>query len=356
MPAIVVVDSAWGDSGKGLISAYLTYKYGIKFVARAGTGSNAEHGIFLKDEKTYLKTNQLPLGFIFSPDANIYIGSGVAVNPILLQKEIDRYKLHGRVFVDKRCPITTPEHVERENRSGNMSSIGSTMSGTGATRADFVNRIAKQAKDVLDKKLLCDIGLEINKAASYGFVGGVTVESSQGTFLSLAVSDDYPNVTSDNVLSTSAMDDVLLNPRKVSEIWMVVKAMPTREGAGSMGAPELTEKEIVEKGLFEASSIGGKTRRKASEINFDMLKYACEINGATNIALTFVDHYDPECKNAKHFISLSKKVRLLIDKIEAETNTMVSLINTGKAYNNIIDMQGSIDWKAVDSNVERYAK
>lgn len=56
MGAHIIVDAFWGDSGKGLISAYLAYKTSANLIARAGTGTNAEHGIFLKDEKTYIKT------------------------------------------------------------------------------------------------------------------------------------------------------------------------------------------------------------------------------------------------------------------------------------------------------------
>ena len=83
------------------------------YVARAGTGPNAEHGIFLKDE-TYLKTNQLLLGHIFNPDAYVLIGSGVCVNPEWFLREIHHYNLGNRVFVDYRCPVVTLAHMEKK--------------------------------------------------------------------------------------------------------------------------------------------------------------------------------------------------------------------------------------------------
>lgn len=353
MGAHIIVDAFWGDSGKGLISAYLAYKTNADLIARAGTGTNAEHGIFLKDGKTYLKTHQLPLGFIFSHNPNIVIGSGVMVDPGLLYGEIYQYGLASNIHVDYRCGTILQSHIDAETQNAKMRSIGSTMSGTGAARSDFIKRIAYQAKDTISKQFLTDVGKLVNQKAREGTV---IVESSQGTFLSLAVGD-YPNVTSDNVLSTSAMDDVLLNPRLVEDIWLIVKALPTREGNGSMGnVEELSEYEIVTGGFSENSSIAGNIRRKSAGIDFEMLKYACEINGANKIALTFVDHYDKEMTNVKSMNEITTKTGELIKKVESETGIPVCLLNTGKAYNNIIDLYGEVDWDDIDKNVDAYAK
>lgn len=326
-------------------------------VARAGTGTNAEHGIFLKDESKYLKCNQLPLGFMFSEHNKIAIGSGVAVNPDILFSEIVRYNLHQRVFVDYRCPITTAEHIEREKSNVRMSKIGSTMSGTGATRSDFVNRIALQAKDIPElKKFLIDIGDVINDEAKDNHV---IIESSQGTYLSLAVSSDYPNVTSDNVLSTSAMDDVLLNPRLLNDVYLVVKAIPTREGQGDMFSEELTQDEINNGNMVEISSINAQVRRKAKGFNWDALEYASKINGASRIALTFLDHYDRDCTNVKNYRDITAKCRKLIDEIERRLNIPVTILNTGKGYNCLIDLVSEycpVNWENIGRIVEARAK
>lgn len=352
MGAHIIADAFWGDSGKGLISAYLAYKTSADLIARAGTGTNAEHGIFLKDEKTYLKTHQLPLGFIFSKNPNIVIGSGVMVNPGLLYGEMYYYGLASNVHVDYRCGTILQSHIDAEVQNSRMQSIGSTMSGTGAARSDFIKRIAYQAKDTISKQFLTDVGKLVNQKAREGTV---IVESSQGTFLSLAVGD-YPNVTSDNVLSTSAMDDVLLNPRLVEDIWLIVKALPTREGNGSMGnVEELSGHDIISGGFSEASSIAGNIRRKSAGIDFEMLKYACDINGANKIALTFIDHYDNDMVNVKSVDAITSKTSDLINRIETTTGVPVCLLNTGKAYNNIIDLYGEVDWDDIDNNVNKYA-
>lgn len=342
MGATIVVGAQWGDEGKGLFSAYLSWKLGAKIVARAGTGANAEHGIFLKDEKTYLKVNQLPLGWMFNPKATIVIGSGVAVDPDKLLGEIIKYNLEGRVQVDYRCPIITPEHIRQEMEDKGMQSVGSTFSGTGRCRSDFVLRKAKQAKDIPAlEPYLTDCGIYVNVAC---VKSDVIIESSQGTMLSLAVSPDYPNTTSDNVTACACADDVLLNWKRIEDVVLVVKAMPTREGKGSFGtSEEFTKDYLIENKMVEISSIGGVIRRKASGIDFEMLKYATQINGATQIALSFCEHYDPNIKNAKYYHQITKDIWDLIFKIQKETGVPVTMLNTGKSYNNIIDLRETND-------------
>lgn len=351
--ARIIVGSQWGDEGKGLISAYLSARDKAKLVCRAGVGPNAEHGIFLTEQGPYLKVNQLPLGWMFDSDSQIRIGSGVAVNPELLFEEMKKFNLLERVKVDYRCPIITPEHIEAERKSKGMNNIGSTFSGSGVCRADHILRIAKHAEDILElKPFLTDVAVEINKTAAEDVV---TVESSQGTFLSLSVSPDYPNVTSDNVTAMAAADDVLLNWRKLKEVIMVVKTLPTREGSGSLGSKELSENEMISRGLVERSSIGGVIRRKGEEINWEMLSYAAEINGATQIALTFCEHYDPQITNIRDIKKITDRIWKLIEKIENETKVPVTLLNTGKPYSSIIDLKkNGVDWNQIEDNLKKY--
>jgi adenylosuccinate synthase len=354
MGAIIIVGAQWGDEGKGLISAYLNARENAGMVVRAGTGANAEHGIFLHDLKTYLKVNQLPLGWMFNKKTLLSIGSGVAVDPVKFAAEVEKYGLKERVSLDYRCPIITPEHIKAEEESKGMASIGSTFSGTGYCRADFALRKAKQARDIAELESYCtDTGKNINTMCRNGDT--VIIESSQGTFLSPAVTPDYPNATSDNVTAMAAADDVLLNWKHIQDVVLVVKALPTREGSGAMGnARELSIDEINKRGFVEPSSIGGVTRRKA-ELDLDMLKYAVMINGATQIALTFCDHYDPNITDKKNIDELTKPVADLIRTIEVATKVPVTILNTGKAYDNIIDLDSDmrVDWKAISSSLPK---
>ncbi|MFU8772822.1 MAG: adenylosuccinate synthetase, partial [Anaerolineales bacterium] len=313
--AFIIVGAQWGDEGKGLISAYVSAREKAALVCRSGVGPNAEHGIFLSEDGPYLKVNQLPLGWMLNPQSQIRIGSGVAVNPEILLQEMDRFRLHERVKVDYRSPIITKEHIEAERASKGMKNIGSTFSGSGYCRADFILRTAQQAEDIPElKPFLTDIGREINQIAANEVV---IVESSQGTYLSLAVSPDYPNVTSDNTTALAAADDALLNWKRIKEVILAVKTMPTREGAGSLGTEELDEGEMIAKGLVEYSSIGGAVRRKGMGINWEMLAYAAEINGATQVALTFCEHFDPTVKSVTDIEGITEKIWQLIEKVKA---------------------------------------
>lgn len=350
--ATIVVGGQWGDEAKGLISAYLTARDEARLICKAGVGPNAEHGIFLTENGPYIKINQLPLGWMFNANSQIRIGSGVAVNPELLLSEMEKYDLWGRVMVDYRCPIITPAHIEAERRSKGMNAIGSTLSGSGYCRADHALRIAKHASDIPQmRELITDVAVEVNKVAGEEVV---VIESSQGTFLSLSVSSEYPYTTSDNVTAMAAADDVLLNWRKLSEVILAVKTMPTREGAGSLGSRELTEGEIVGGGLIERSSIGGAIRRKGEGINWEMLSSAAEINGATQIALTFCEHYDPRVAGVTEKADLTDRMWQLIEKVESETRVPVTILNTGKPFYSIVDLTGrGVDWGEIGERVSR---
>lgn len=335
MGAIIVVDALWGDSGKGKVAAYLSRREQAPLCLRAGIGTNAGHSLYLSEQEV-LRTRQLPMGFV-NPSTVVGIGSGVAVDPSIFHQEIERYSLQGRVQVDYRCPIITEEHIQRERESQHLTqTVGATCSGSGAARVDFVLRQARQAKDEPSlQPYLADIAQIANDQASSGTV---IVECSQGTFLSLALSPDYPYVTSDNCTVTAAADDVGLSWRRISGAVMVVKAVPSRVGAGPMPG-EMDEEEIKRRGIAEYGVVTGRLRRKASEIPWDMLRYAAMLNGPTEIALTFCDHYDPEVTGATDAAQLTPQVRELIAKVEEVTGAPVTIVETGKLFEHMIDLR-----------------
>jgi len=336
MGAIAIIDAFWGDAGKGLVSAHYAKKYNAVSVYRAGVGSNAEHGMFVNGE--YKKVNQLPLGWMLNPEARIRIGSGVAIDPEKLLAEIKKYKLQDRVLIDYRCPVIESHHIEAEKTSKGMNSIGSTFSGSGYARADFILRKAKQAKDIQElQPYLADLITLIRFENS---LGDIVLESSQGTFLSLAISDDYPNTTSDNVTVSAVLDDVNLSPKGLGKTVLVVKALPTREGKGGMGnSEEFSVLEMQALDLIEDSSIGGVPRRKAKSIDFNLLAYASLINEPDEIALTFVEQYDREMQDVVNPYTITKKTKELIKKIEDSTNAPVKFLNTGKDHNSVMFLE-----------------
>ncbi len=335
MGAVIVIDSFWGDSGKGKIAAWMSKRDNALVCARAGIGTNAGHSIYMSDGEL-IKTRQLPLGFM-NPDTQIVIGSGVAVDPEVFADEVERYGLADRVKVDYRCPVILPEHRERETANAHLSeTVGSTKSGSGAARVDFILRKNKQARDIDSLKPYADdVAKIVNEAAAEGLV---IVECSQGTYLSLALSPDYPFVTSDNCTAAAAADDVGLNWQLIDGCCLIVKAVPSRVGEGPLPG-ELDPEEIKKRGIDEYGVVTGRLRRKAESIPYDMLRYACMLNGPTEIAVTFMDHYDPECANAVTPDQITQKAWDLIKTIEKETGVPVTIVETGKLFDHIVDIK-----------------
>ena len=335
MPAIIVVDAFWGDSGKGKIAAYLAQKHKAAYTVRAGTGTNAGHSIYFENGDA-IQTHQLPCGWLY-PQTQLRVGSGVAVDPEQFLRETQQYALADRTKVDFRCPIIEPRHKTQEKSDSNlMDRVGSTGSGTGAARADFILRRAQQAQNHADlSDAITDVALEINTACAQGKT--VVVEGSQGTHLSLALTHDYPYCTSDNCTSIAAADDVGLNWQHIEDVILIVKAVPSRVGEGHL-PNELTDAEIKSRHILEFGVTTGRQRRKAETIPWDLLTESVMLNGATQIALTFCDHFDPTVQGIRNADELTPMVQNLISTVTEHTGIPIAIVETGKNFEDIIDL------------------
>lgn len=336
MNAIVIVDALWGDSGKGKTCAHLAEKHDAALAVRAGVGTNAGASVTL-DDGTLVKARQLPTGWI-NPGTRVAVGSGVLVDPRVFAGEVERFGLPGRAFVDGRCAVITPEHVQAEKDDPHLATtVGSTCTGNGHARADFILRRALQARDVPElAPYVLDVAREVNAAAAEDGQT-VIVEGSQGTLLSLALSNDYPYTTSDNCTSAAAMDDVGLNWRLVTDVVMVVKAMPTRVGEGPLPF-EMPVEEAISRGIAEYGVVTGRPRRKAERIDMDLLRYAAMLNGPTQIALTFCDHYDPAMRGVRSVDEITPRIRSLMAEVEDATGAPVTMLDTGMRLHDMIDL------------------
>ncbi|MEV0649267.1 adenylosuccinate synthetase [Phytomonospora sp. NPDC050363] len=335
MSATVIVDALWGDSGKGKTCAHLARRDDPELTVRAGIGTNAGASVTL-DDGTLLKARQLPTGWV-NPGTRAAVGPGVLVDPRVLADEVERFGLAGRAFVDGRCAVITPEHIEAERADEHLSrTVGSTCTGNGRARADLVMRRARQARDVPElAPYVIDVPREVNKVAAGP--GNVIVEGSQGTMLSLTYSPDYPYTTSGNCTTAAALDDVGLNWRHLTDVIMVVKAMPTRVGEGPL-PHELAPGEAEARGIAEYGVNTGRPRRKAERLDFGLLEYAAMLNGPTQIALTFCDHLDPEMRGRRDARGITGKVRELMSRVEEATGAPVTLLDTGPGLSDVIDL------------------
>jgi adenylosuccinate synthase len=194
-------------------------------------------------------------------------------------------------------------------------------------------RKSLQTKDVPElKPYLSDVAREVNDVCSTG--GQVIVEGSHGTFLSLALTRDYPYSTSDNCTTAALADDVGLNWRYIKEVILVVKALPSRVGGGPLPF-QISEEEQDARNIAEFGVRTGRRRKKSSGISWDHLEEAVMLNGPTQIALTFCDHLDPDIRDK---LKITPRVQGLIDKIEEVAQVPVTLVETGKRFDAIYDL------------------
>ena len=336
MPASVIVDALWGDSGKGKACAYLSRKYDAALAVRAGIGTNAGASVTLESGEL-IKARQLPTGWL-NPRTRVAVGSGVLVDPRVFRDEVQRFGIGDRAMVDRRCAVITEQHIADELADDHLASrVGSTCTGNGHARADFILRRAQQARELPElEPYLTDVAAEANRVAADADQL-VIIESSQGTMLSLALSDDYPYTTSGNCTTASALNDVGLNWRHLSEVIMVVKAMPSRVGEGPLPY-EISAAEAERRGISEYGVNTGRLRRKAIALDHGLLRYAAMVNGPTQIALTFGDHLDPRIRGARSTAAIGPQVRRVIAEVESATGAPVTLLDTGPRLDDMIEL------------------
>jgi adenylosuccinate synthase len=336
MPATVIVDALWGDSGKGKTCAYLSRREDAALAVRAGIGTNAGASVTLPDGRL-IKARQLPTGWI-NPGTRVAVGSGVLVDPRVFRAEVERFDLAGRAVVDRRCAVITDLHIAEEQADEHLAErVGSTCTGNGHARAEFVLRRAEQARNVPElADSLGDVAAEANTVAADPD-RLVIIESSQGTMLSLALSDDYPYTTSGNCTTAAALNDVGLNWRHLTDVIMVVKALPTRVGQGPLPY-EISTADAERRGIAEYGVVTGRPRRKAAALDYDLLRYAAMLNGPTQIALTFCDHLDPSLRGARSTAAVGPDVRRVIGEVEDATGAPVRLLDTGPGLDDMIEL------------------
>ncbi|MDA7941395.1 MAG: adenylosuccinate synthetase [Nitrosopumilus sp.] len=331
MSVTVVVGGFYGDEGKGKIISYMARRDSPEIAVRGGAGPNAGHTI--RDAGRTYKVRMLPCGFL-NPGCRVMVGPGVQVDPGVLLSEVDEFGARGRAFVDRMCGIITPDHRSRD--SGLVSRIGSTGSGTGPANADRAMRVQGLARDCapLDGMAL-DVPAEISSAMRSG--GGVLVEGTQGTFLSLW-HGTYPHCTSKDVTASAICADVGIGPTAVDDVLVVFKSYVTRVGDGDLEG-ELDGAESERRGWSERGTVTGRQRR-AAPFDYALARRAVMLNGATQASLTKMDVLYPACAGATSYADLPGEARAFVERAESELGVPVTLIGTGPCVDDVVDRRG----------------
>ena len=335
MANTIIVGAQWGDEGKGKIVDFLTEKTDI--VVRAQGGNNAGHTV-IHDGKKYV-LHLIPSGILW-PEKNCVIGNGVVIDPVSLLEEFDKLEGQGilispdNLVISNRAHLTLPYHrildSFRESGLGGKK-IGTTGRGIGPTYVDKSERSGIRMSDLFNQKKLVEkieskvekansllegsdveplvtnqIIEELNSAASRlkPFICETTTylheriaegksllfEGAQGTYLDID-HGTYPFVTSSNTTAGGACTGSGVSPRNIDNVTCVAKAYTTRVGSG----PFITEnQEFSDRMHGMGREFGATTGRKRRCGWFDavLVKHACRLNGADQLAVTNVDGLD----------------------------------------------------------------
>jgi adenylosuccinate synthase len=328
---MLIIGSQYGDEGKGKFTDILADEY--DYIVRFQGGDNAGHSIVIDGVKYKLRL--IPSG-IFKSSKKTVIGHGVVVNPKTLIREIKYLKENGfdvknRLFVSNRAHIITDYHIAIDKYYEDLKGadkVGTTLCGIGPCYSDKIQRVGIRTSDLLDKNelknkiilslrtkrdLLPHIGFSmadvqrlvneyyalgqqikpyisntidlLNKAYHDG--KKILFEGAQGTFLDIDMGT-YPYVTSSSTVAGVSSGSGI-SVTKINSVLSIVKAYTSRVGEGPFIA------EIFGKTADYIRERGGeygtvtKRPRRIGWLDLVMLKYAVNVVGTTEIALTLLD-------------------------------------------------------------------
>lgn len=330
----VILGLQWGDEGKGKIVDYFAPNYDI--VARFQGGPNAGHTLYVDGKKVVL--HQIPSG-IFHQGAQNIIGGGVVLDPVILQKECATVESFGidvkkNLLLSHRTNLILPTHRALDKASEMQKGegkIGSTLKGIGPAYMDKTGRNALRVGDLLNKnftsqyiklrlkhqRLLDNFNFNedisgwedeffeaIEALRSFKIINSeyyindeisagkrVLAEGAQAAMLDIDFGT-YPYVTSSNTISAGVCTGLGVAPQKIKEVLGVTKSYCTRVGSGPF--PTELEDETGEKLRQTGGEFGATTGRprRCGWIDLVALKYACMINGVTQVVMTKADVLD----------------------------------------------------------------
>jgi adenylosuccinate synthase len=319
----------WGDEGKGKIVDVLTSNYNI--IARFQGGPNAGHTLVFNGKKHVLHT--IPSG-IFHDDATNLVGNGVVIDPVIFKGELDKLEAQDvdyrkSLVISRKAHIILPTHRlldAASEASKGKAKIGSTLKGIGPTYMDKTGRNGIRVGDLelsdwkeryraladkhesmiafYDAKIeynLEELETEFFKAIdvlkSLKFIdseeylyqaqnSGKTIlaEGAQGSLLDIDFGT-YPFVTSSNTTAAGACTGLGVAPNQIGEVFGIFKAYTTRVGSGPFPT-ELFDEDgaTMSRVGNEFGATTGRPRR-CGWLDLVALKYACQVNGVTQLMM-----------------------------------------------------------------------
>ena len=341
----VLIGGQYGSEGKGNIVGHIAPEYDL--LVRVG-GPNAGHQVYA--EPTPEKYFHLPSGTGRAPNAQLLLGPGAVIYPPKLMEEIAMHKVSAdRLTIDGQAMIITENDIREEQcRFGNISStaqgvgIASARKMTG--RSDYKDgKGLFLASDVPDlqpyigsaRKILAEAGVKRHR---------ILLEGTQGTSLSLH-HGRYPHVTTRDTTVSGCLADAGISPSNVRKIIMVCRTFPIRVGGPSgpmdyeVTLEDISERSGVPLDELQATETTTTTRRprRIAEFDWEQFRDSVQLNGPTDIALTFVDYFEVDNRLAYRFEQLDDDTIRFVEEVERVSGRPVSLLSTNFGWRNVID-------------------
>jgi adenylosuccinate synthase len=338
----VLVGGQWGSEGKGNLAFFLAPEYDL--LVRVGA-PNAGHKVCGRDGVVYTH-RQLPSG-TRATNSRLLLGAGTVIDVGILRREIaDCGVSADRLAIDPRALIIEQGDVQRE--AGLKNAIGSTGTGGGAALARRIMQrgtpgAVRTAKDIPElSPYIRESASAFEEAQAHG--GRIFVEGTQGTSLSI-LHGSFPHVTSRDTTAGTLLAEVGVPPQLLRRVIVAFRAYPIRVGgpSGPMGREITWETVAKRSGLAgseltatELGSVSGNPRRVA-EFSWAQLRDSAQLNGATDIALTFADYIDFRNRRARRFGQLTAETVGFVNEMGSVAGAPVSLISAS------FDGRGPID-------------
>ena len=343
----VIIGGQYGSEGKGNIVGHLAPEY--KLLIRVG-GPNAGHKVYADTEpETYF---HLPSGTERAPNAKLLLGAGAVIFPPKLLDEIAEHQIDAnRLSIDSQAMIISDQ--DRINENVQLKSISSTAQGVGIAtankilgRGDYADKKESRpqlAKDVSELRPFIRDAQEI--IADHLLKGDrIMLEGTQGTSLSIH-HGKYPFVTSRDTTVAGCLADAGIAPTNVRRVIMVCRTFPIRVGGPSgpmeleVDYDELSDRSGIPVAKLKQTELTTTTKkqRRIAEFDWVQLKRSVQMNGPTDIALTFVDYIDKKNQSAYRFEQLTEETLRFIEEVERVSGRPVSLLSTDFSWRNIID-------------------
>lgn len=299
----VLIGGQWGSEGKGNIVSRIAGKYTM--MIRTG-GPNAGHQV-RHDGKSYT-FHHLPSGCVHNRNALLVLEAGAVIYPRTLFDEMEHgYVDHARMLIHPQAVIIQDE--DRQLDISMAGHIGTTGQGVGTATIRKLRR--RPAETVLAR----DVGVLAPFVQRYeGLMRGspipserILVEGTQGTLLSVH-HGDWPYVTSRDTTAAGVLSEAGIPPGRVNRVIMVVRTFPIRVQSPEDGTSGPMGTEITWADVARASGNRYKpeelaerektttTKRQRRVAEFDMQRFiqAYQLNGPTDIALTFADYMNQD--------------------------------------------------------------